>query len=220
VQRSRELCARALGYSVATPPDFGLQALKASRDDAVRTVAFITGTSRADKTWLLDHWIALGQRLNAAGFQVGLPHGNEAEQAVCETMAAALNGEAPASAANAVVWPRLQLDALTPALAGCAGVIGVDSGPSHIAVALDVPHVQIYNFNTAWRTGPVAWPGSHQPRQASVFARPTPSVDAVWQAWLACSGSPAASSSAQATPSTGAGHTAGPSPRDGRGPSA
>ena len=28
------------------------------------------------------------------------------------------------------------------------------AGSSHIAVALDLPHVQIYNFPTAWRTGP------------------------------------------------------------------
>jgi heptosyltransferase-1 len=57
-------------------------------------------------------------------------------------------------------------------------VIGVDSGLSHIAVALDVPHVQIYNFETAWRTGPI-----DSSRQRSVFAQPAPSLDAVWDAW-------------------------------------
>jgi heptosyltransferase I len=39
--------------------------------------------------------------------------------------------------------------------------------------------VQIYNFETAWRTGPMA--GAR--RQAAVFAAPTPSVDAVRRAW-------------------------------------
>jgi heptosyltransferase-1 len=47
-----------------------------------------------------------------------------------------------------------------------------------MAVALDLPHVQIYNFETAWRTGPVGLQ-----RQRSVYASPTPSIDAVWQAW-------------------------------------
>jgi heptosyltransferase-1 len=84
--------------------------------------------------------------------------------------------------AHASVWPRLTLDALAEALAGCAGVIGVDSGLSHIAVALDLPHVQIYNFDTAWRTGPQG-----RARQRSVYAKPTPDVEAVWQAWLAVS---------------------------------
>ncbi|HET6829644.1 MAG TPA: glycosyltransferase family 9 protein, partial [Ramlibacter sp.] len=58
------------------------------------------------------------------------------------------------------------------------GAIGVDSGLSHLAVALDLPHVQIYNFQTDWRTGP-----SNAPRQRSIYASPTPSIDAVWQAW-------------------------------------
>jgi heptosyltransferase-1 len=90
------------------------------------------------------------------------------------------------------------LDALTDALATCAGVVGVDSGLSHIAVALDLPHVQIYNFDTAWRTGPLALCSApaagdmSAARQCSVFSDPTPSVDAVWRAWLAVSGSAAA----------------------------
>ena len=57
-------------------------------------------------------------------------------------------------------------------------MIGVDSGLSHIAVALDLPHVQIYNFETAWRTGPV-----DAARQRAVYAQPTPTVEAVWDAW-------------------------------------
>jgi heptosyltransferase I len=47
-----------------------------------------------------------------------------------------------------------------------------------VAVALDLPHVQLYNFDTAWRTGPQGLP-----RQLSVFAQPEPSVEQVWQAW-------------------------------------
>jgi len=66
-------------------------------------------------------------------------------------------------------------------------VIGVDSGLSHMAVALDLPHVQIYNFDTAWRTGPLAGAdGAGGQRQLSVYAQPTPSVQVVWNAWLKC----------------------------------
>jgi len=57
-------------------------------------------------------------------------------------------------------------------------VIGVDSGLSHIAVALDLPHVQIYNFDTAWRTGPLG-----SARQVAVYAQPEPDVGAVYDAW-------------------------------------
>lgn len=170
VQRSRVLCARALGYAVPDALNFGLVSHAGARTGD-NVVAFVHGTSRDDKCWPEPHWLALGRQLIAAGHTIGLPHGSDAEQARSERMAAALGPQAQ-------VWPRLDLGALTDRLAGCVGVIGVDSGLSHIAVALDLPHVQIYNFDTAWRTGPEG-PG----RQCSVFAQPTPAVDAVWQAW-------------------------------------
>lgn len=184
VRRSRELAARALGYTPAAATHFGLKvpAAPAKSNDHFPKgrMVFVHGTSRADKQWPLSHWVALGQRLHTAGYQLLLPHGNAAELATSQAMAAALNGTA---AESAVVPPPLALDALAEELAQCAGVIGVDSGVSHIAVALDLPHVQIYNFDTAWRTGPDTRGG----RQLSVFAQPAPGVEAVWQAWLACS---------------------------------
>ena len=186
VARSRLLCARALGYAVPELQSFGLLASVNECHEQSNTiaesgmgasgrrgtVALVHGTSRADKEWPLASWQALGQRLNASGFAVALPHGNEAEQRTAQAIASALS--------DAVVWPRLGLDALTDALATCAGVIGVDSGLSHIAVALDLPHVQLYNFDTAWRTGPLL--SAHQ---RSLYAQPAPSVDAVWRAWQA-----------------------------------
>ncbi len=183
VVRARAVCAQALGYALPTSMSFGLLApvpiAQAAIDiEAVDaacsngTVALVHGTSRLDKQWPLDHWRNLGQRLNASGYAVALPHGSDAEQKTAEQIAQAL--------AHAVVWPRLGLDALSDALARCAGVVGVDSGLSHIAVALDLPHVQIYNFDTAWRTGPLG-----RTHQRSVFTQPTPAVDAVWAAWLA-----------------------------------
>ena len=181
VTRSRALCAQALHYHLPDALDFGLLAQAAQAPLASikmapapglhGVVALVHGTSRADKQWPLAHWRALAQRLNDAGFGVVLPHGSPAELQTAHDIAQGL--------AHARVWPVLPLDALTDALASCSGVIGVDSGLSHIAVALDLHHVQIYNFDTAWRTGPLA--GS--PRQCSVFAKPTPPVDAVWQAW-------------------------------------
>ena len=203
VQRSRELAARALGYALQPVPDFGLNrpVAQSGRAQAAietiariarpRTVALVHGTSRADKEWPLAHWVALGQRLQAAGWQIALPHGSASELLMSQAIAQGLSqGENSGEKFGmALVWPLLALDALTEALAQCAGVIGVDSGVSHIAVALDLPHVQIYNFDTAWRTGPLSQPPGEQSdtaRQISVFAQPTPSVDAVWQAWLGC----------------------------------
>ena len=145
VQRSRDLCAAAFGYQPAGAPRYGLGQAGAQRDD---TVVLVHGTSRADKCWPEEHWLELGRRLVGQGHAIGLPHGSEAERQRSERLALALGPRAE-------VWPRLSLDALTERMAHSAGAIGVDSGLSHIAVALDLPHVQIYNFATAWRTGPL-----------------------------------------------------------------
>lgn len=181
VDRARLLCSQALGYAVPPTLRFGLvpgalavvpRPLVPANPFAPRkpVVALVHGTSRADKQWPLANWVELGKRLNHSGFEVALAHGTAAEKATCEAIAAQLP--------HAWVWPTMALDALTDTMARCAGVVGVDSGLSHIAVALGLPHVQIYNFDTAWRTGPQG----HLP-QVSVVASPCPDIEAVWQAW-------------------------------------
>jgi heptosyltransferase I len=180
VPRGRCLAAKALEYThqlTSMPPNYGLNRAvdQSNRAQlAPKKIAFIHGTSRPDKTWSLQNWVQLGQRLVASGHQITLVHGSAAELATSQAIAAKLG-------ANCTVLPLVSLDLLTQELAACQGAIGVDSGVSHIAVALGLPHVQIYNFDTAWRTGPVG--AGHQ---VSVFAAPNPTVDAVWQAWLAC----------------------------------
>ena len=190
VQRARLLCAQALGYTLATGDleQYGLIAQGNAKEFAIKNIVFIHGTSRADKCWSEPYWVQLGQRLQAQGYRIALVHGNAEEEARSHRLASALASPGHSTAAS--VWPRMPLDTLTDALAQCAGVIGVDSGLSHVAVALNVPHVQLYNFDTAWRTGPVALA-----RQRSVFAQPQPSLEAVWQAWCAVQG--AAQSAAQ-----------------------
>ena len=203
VDRGRVLCAHALDYSPEGPELFGLRAVASGNSGAIPSairsvfptaggadteaaatgsfaaapnaarpeVALVHGTSRDDKLWPEAHWVALGQALQARGLALGLPHGSDAELARAERIAGALGS-------GAQVWPRLALGELADRLAGCAGVVGVDSGLSHIATALDLPHVQIYNHDTAWRTGPVG-----RARQRSVFAQPHPGLEAVLAAW-------------------------------------
>ena len=183
VDRSRMVCAQALGYRYTGSPVCGLvpqglavepaQPVKMANAPTMSSkpmVALVQGTSRADKEWPLQHWVALGRQLNQTGLRVSLPQGNAQELSTSQAIAAQLD--------DAWLWPAMALDAVCDTLAQCAGVIGVDSGLSHIAVALGLPHVQIYNFDTAWRTGPQ----THE-RHRSVFASPCPDVQSVWQAW-------------------------------------
>jgi heptosyltransferase-1 len=198
VDRSRELAARALGYRPDGPPRFGLRASIASTDMAApnqapthiaptigaptnlaRTLVLVHGSSRADKLWPEARWVELGRRALGEGWRVALPHAGAVERDRAQRIADALG-------TGAQIWPEMALDVLVDRLGATQGVIGVDSGLSHIAVALNLPHVQIYNWPTAWRTGPLAAHGHHH--QVSVqpegAAQLTPSLEAVWAAWL------------------------------------
>jgi heptosyltransferase-1 len=172
LDRARVLAAKVLGYDVEGAPRFGLrrQVLEATE----RTLVFVHGTSRDDKLWPEENWIEAGRRAASVGWHIALPQAGAVERERAERIAAAIG---PA----AEVWPAMDLDALTDRMGAAHGVIGVDSGLSHIAVALDLPHVQIYNHPTAWRTGPLIEHG--HAHQVCVEDQPTPDIDRVWRAW-------------------------------------
>jgi len=170
VARYRLLASLALGYSV--PPEV---VYPLTKPDGQRThcIVFAHGTTRIDNEWPKDHWVALGQRLVQQGFRIALPHSNNDELALVQRIAAQLDGHAD-------IWPRMGLAQVMDAMALSAGVIGVDSGLSHMAVALDLPHVQIFSQPRAWRAGPVG-----RAHQVAVGGDFVPDVDAVWKAWRA-----------------------------------
>lgn len=170
VARYRLLASLALGYRV--PPEV---VYPLTKPDGQRThcIVFAHGTTRIDNEWPKDHWVALGQRLVQQGFRIALPHSNNDELALVQRIAARLDGHAD-------IWPRMGLAQVMDAMALSAGVIGVDSGLSHMAVALDLPHVQIFSQPRAWRAGPVG-----RAHQVAVGGDFVPDVDAVWKAWRA-----------------------------------
>jgi heptosyltransferase I len=174
LDRSRVLASKALGYPLKGPPVFGLRAHPEEVSAGAPVLVLVHGTSRADKLWPEADWVELGRRAIAEGWRIALPRAGAVEAERAGRIASAL-GEA------AEVWPAMGLDALVDRLGGAQGVVGVDSGLSHIAVALDLPHVQVYNFPTAWRTGPQ--PAHGHRHQRSVQAQPAPSIDTVWAAW-------------------------------------
>ena len=172
VARYRLLAAQALGYSLQEPAVYALQsdAVHGNASSA-RTVVLAHGTTRADNEWPQADWLALGQHLIADGFQIALPHSGAQEHALAQRLADALGPQAE-------VWPAMGLAQVLDRMAQAVGVIGVDSGLSHMAVALDLPHVQIFSQPRAWRAGPVG-----QLHQVAVGGAAPPSVDTVWQAW-------------------------------------
>ncbi len=138
VERNRQLVAAAMDYEIMSPVDYGLS-LQTARPvwlSSQPTVVLLHATSRADKEWPLANWAALGKKLNAHGFSVALPWGNENEKNVSERIAATLP--------YATVAPAMNLTSAAALLAHAAGVVGVDTGLAHLAVAFKRPTVGIY----------------------------------------------------------------------------
>jgi heptosyltransferase-1 len=135
------------------------------------TIVFAHGTTRADNEWNEANWVELGRRLIGSGQRIALPQANPTELALVSRIAQALGDRAE-------IWPRASLPEIMDRMATSVGVIGVDSGLSHMAVALDLPHVQIFSQPRAWRAGPVGC--SHQ---LAVGGEKAPHVEMVWQTW-------------------------------------
>ncbi|MBI4807401.1 MAG: lipopolysaccharide heptosyltransferase I [Nitrosomonadales bacterium] len=147
VERNRQLVAAALGYTVEGAPDYGIRTPEVTLPwlPTQPHAVLLHATSRDDKLWDEQNWIALGKRLHQAGMYAVLPWGSEQEKSRAERLCAAI----PA----AVCAPRLNLNEAAALLGRARAVIGVDTGLSHLAAALDVPTVGIYTATDPGLTG-------------------------------------------------------------------
>lgn len=144
VARNRALTALALGSNANAPLDYGLSCrIAATPPYAV----LLHGTSRADKEWPEDNWVAVGRALRAKGLGVMLPWGSDAERARSERLTQAIEGS--------TVPPRTPLDRTAQLIGAASLVIGVDTGLLHLAAALTVPLVGIFVATDPAKTGPV-----------------------------------------------------------------
>lgn len=147
VERNRRLAGLALGYVPEGLPDYGIRAPRLTLPwllDAPYAV-LLHATSRDDKLWDEQNWIALGQRLHDIGLRAVLPWGSEKEKMRGERLAAAIP--------DAICSPRLDLNQAASLLGHAHGVVGVDTGLAHLAAALDVPTVGIYTATDPGLTG-------------------------------------------------------------------
>jgi heptosyltransferase I len=137
VERNRRLVAEVFGYPLgearyglapALPPP-------ATAPDG-KYVVLLHAASREAKRWPAERWVELGRLLAEHGFAAVLPGGSEAERAAAARLAAAIPG--------AVALPAAGLRELAGLIANAWLVAGVDTGLTHLAVALGRPTVGIY----------------------------------------------------------------------------
>lgn len=130
VERNRLLTAQALGFSLSNPPEYGLRVPAASKS---AYAVLLTMTSRDDKLWADERWIALARELRMPAM---LPWGSDTERERAQRIAAAVGGT--------TMPRRLGLDELASLFVGAAAVVGLDTGLTHFAAALGAPTVGIY----------------------------------------------------------------------------
>ncbi|MDB5799542.1 MAG: lipopolysaccharide heptosyltransferase [Rhodocyclales bacterium] len=172
VERNRWLAAAACEYTPDLPLRYGIHA-----PDTLPTwglvspfAVLLTATSRDDKLWPEAHWIATGNALRAQGVRCVLPAGNPVERARAERLAAAIP--------QALVAPPAQLTEIASVMQAAQVIIGVDTGLTHLAAALDRPVVALAVATNPALTGVYGGPGAIN--LGGIGLVPTP--DAVLQA--------------------------------------
>ena len=108
----------------------------------------LTATSRDDKLWPEDRWIALGAALHQRGLACLLPAGSATERERAAHIAQAIPG--------AAVLPPMRLAELAAPLAAARIVIGVDTGLVHLAAALGRPVLALFSASDPALTGVLA----------------------------------------------------------------
>lgn len=147
VQRNRSLAAQALGYALAAPPRYGIQATPQAFNclPSSTYAVLLHATSAERKLWPETHWVELGRVLAAQSVISVLPWGTAGERARSVRLAAQIP--------QAVVQDRFELHALAALLAGARVVVGTDTGLTHLAGALGVPTVGLYTATDPAATG-------------------------------------------------------------------
>lgn len=152
IEKMRSLAGQALGYSVEGEPDFQLQVVAPtwSDDPSVKPASpywvFLHATSRPEKLWPADTSVNFLQLTRARGVPVLLPWGSESERVAANQLVSA--------AGHGTVLDRLDLGRCATLLAQAQAVIGVDTGLTHLAAALDRPTVALFSATEAFRYGP------------------------------------------------------------------
>ena len=173
VTRNRALVALSLGFAAPTnAPDYGISAPKCALTLPEKYIVALHSTSRNSKLWPTQYWADLGKQLAQQNLSLVLPWASDAEHLRAQAIAQQVTGS--------IVLPQLSIHALSGVIASATAAIGVDTGLSHLAAALNRPTVAIYTDTMPVLTGVMAG-GNTKAINLGGIAQ-TPSVDDVLQA--------------------------------------
>jgi lipopolysaccharide heptosyltransferase I len=162
IRRMRQLMARSLGYEYEEEElDYGIERARlgpVSVKLPERFLVFIHSTSWTSKNWPEFYWQELTRKALSEGYSVVLPWGDDAERERALRIANNRDG--------VIVLPPLSITEKAAIINQAAGTVGLDTGLSHIAAALDIPSVTIYGATDPLLVGAT---GKHQQHLVSVF---------------------------------------------------
>lgn len=147
VIRNRTLAALSLNYAVPNnAPDYGIKA-SANTNIVIKEpyVIGLHGTSRESKLWPTEHWLALGNLLAEQQLNLVLPWASEAEFKRAQQISE--------KSKNVTVLPKLSISQVASVISNAQAAIGVDTGLSHLATALNIPTIAIYTDTNPELTG-------------------------------------------------------------------
>lgn len=177
------LVAAAVGAPAASTPESAPLRIALRPEDheaAARAMAALPkgraplaihpGSGAAVKAWRPDDWAEVARALTQDGETVLLTGGPGEREEVAEL--AALLGRPTLDLAG-----RTELGGLAAVYARCRLVLGVDSGPLHLATAVGTPSVRLYGPADADRFGPWGAPARHAALRASLPCAPCGRLD-------------------------------------------
>lgn len=146
VERTRQLAGKVLGYIPDKKLNFGINQNFIHIKKNPRKLIFIIGTSWVTKLWAADEWKALTQIALNAGFDVEIIWGSPEEQTIADGIIASCPGASRPE-------QRLSITTIAEKLVGAAGVVGLDTGFSHLAGALETPTIALYGATSPAKVG-------------------------------------------------------------------
>jgi heptosyltransferase-2/heptosyltransferase-3 len=133
--------------------------------DGRALVAIHPGTAGPDKLWFAERWAAVADALQAAGARLVIT-GGPGEEPLAEALRAHMREPAPSLAG------QTSLGQLAALLRQADLVLGVDSGPLHLAAAQGARTIHLYGPGDAGRFGPWGDPARHLVLREELWCSP------------------------------------------------
>lgn len=146
IRRNRNLFASALHYpSPENRPDYGLDrnSLAASPIEAPY-ILLLHGSARRTKLWPVDCWRQLASIAGKKGYRVAVPWANDIDRRRASEI-----GDHQTN----VVKLETSLTGMGSLVAAATGVVGVETGFTHLAAAFNRPTVSLYGSTGAAKEG-------------------------------------------------------------------